>query len=96
MSCHAFYSSIYGWRPRYSHRVVHWELSSQGLCKLNTDGYSLGNPGAIGGGGVLRDSSGALLFGFSIPLGKLTSTQAKTKSLLFGMQQCLLRGFSRV
>nr|XP_027122076.1 uncharacterized protein LOC113739022 [Coffea arabica] len=45
-----------------------------------------------GGGGVLRDSSGAVLFGFSIPFGELTSIQAKFKSLLFGVQQCLLRG----
>ena len=87
---------MYGWRPRYSHRVVCWELPFQGICKLNTDGCLLGNPGPSGGGGVLRDSSGDLLFGFSIPLGEMTSLQAETKSLLYGVQQCLLRGVSRV
>ena len=42
---------------------------------------------------MLRDSSGALLFGFSTPFGELTCIQAENKSLLFGMQQCLLQGF---
>ena len=76
--------------------MVCWELLVQRLCKLNTDGCSLGNLGVSGGGGVLRDSSGAFLFGVSIPFGELTCFQAKTKSLLFGVQQCLLRGFSRI
>ena len=66
------------------------------MCKLNTDGCSLGNPGKSGGGGVLRDSSGDMVFGFSIPLGELTSLQTEAKSLIHGVQQCVLRGFSRV
>nr|XP_027109299.1 uncharacterized protein LOC113729174 [Coffea arabica] len=85
-----------GWRPRYSHRVVCWEFPVQGAFKLNTDGCSLGNPGVGGGGGVLRDSSGALLFGFSVPFGELTCLQAEIKALVFGVQQCRLRGFSRI
>nr|XP_027086510.1 uncharacterized protein LOC113708247 [Coffea arabica] len=85
-----------GWRPRYSHRVVCWEFPVQGAFKLNTDGCSLGNPGVSGGGGVLRDSSGALLFGFSVPFGELTCLQAEIKALVFGVQQCRLRGFSRI
>ncbi|XP_071933890.1 uncharacterized protein [Coffea arabica] len=76
--------------------VVRWEMPSTGICKLNTDGCSLGNPGISGGGGVLRDSSGSLIFGFSIPLGELISLQTETRSLLYGVQQCLSRGFSRV
>ncbi|XP_071917010.1 uncharacterized protein [Coffea arabica] len=95
-SWYAFYSSISGWRPRYSHRVVCWEFPAQRSCKLNTDGCSLGNLGVSGGDGVLRDSSGALLFGFSIPFGELTCIQTEVKSLLFWVQQCLLQGFSRI
>ncbi|XP_027103196.1 uncharacterized protein [Coffea arabica] len=76
--------------------VVRWETPSTKICKLNTDGCSPGNPGISGGGGVLRDSSGALIFGFSIPLGELISLQAETRSLLYGVQQYLSRGFSRV
>ena len=96
VSWHAFYSSIHGWKPQYSHRVMSWEKPAQGLCKLNMDGCSLGNWGVSGWGGVLRDSSGALLFGFSIPFRVLTCIQAEIKSLHFGVQQCLLRGFSHI
>lgn len=92
----AFYSYVAGWRPLYSHILVRWEFPALGKLKLNTDGCSLGNPGISGGGGVLRDSSGAVLFGYSIPFGELTCIQAEFKSLLFGVQQCLLRGFSRI
>ncbi|XP_071918762.1 uncharacterized protein [Coffea arabica] len=95
-SWHAFYASLSGWRPRYSHRMVCWEPSGQAICKLNTDGCSLGNLGKSGGGGVLRDASGELVFGFSIPLGEVTSLQAEAKSLIYGVQQCVLRGFSSV
>ncbi|XP_027120639.2 uncharacterized protein [Coffea arabica] len=90
------YSNIFGWRPRYTHRVVCWKFLAQGVFKLNTDGCSLGNPGVSGGGGVLRDSSGALLFGFSVPFGELTCLQVEIKALVFGIQQCCLRGFSRI
>ena len=45
---------------------------------------------------MLRDSSSAVLFGFSTPFGELTCIQAEIKSLLFGVQQCLLRKFSRI
>lgn len=67
-----------------------------GYCKLNMDGYSLGNLSPSGGGGILRDSDGDFLFGFSIPLGTLTSVQAEVKSLRFGLQQCLSRGYSNI
>nr|XP_027093602.1 uncharacterized protein LOC113714004 [Coffea arabica] len=73
----AFYSSISKWRPRYSHRMVCWELPAQGSWKLNTDGCLLGNPGVSDGGDVLRDLFGALLFGFSVPFGELTCIQAE-------------------
>ncbi|XP_027171858.1 uncharacterized protein LOC113771481 [Coffea eugenioides] len=72
------------------------KFAAQGDFKLNTDGCSLGNPGVSGGGGVLRDSSGAFLFGFSVPFGELTCLQAEIKALVVGVQQCRLRGFSRI
>lgn len=62
-----------GWKARYSYRLVSWEKSIQGHCKLNTNGCSLDNPSLSGRGGILRDSSGALLLGFSILFGVLTS-----------------------
>uniref|UniRef100_A0A2N9HGS1 RNase H type-1 domain-containing protein n=1 Tax=Fagus sylvatica TaxID=28930 RepID=A0A2N9HGS1_FAGSY len=57
--------------------------------KLNTDGSSLGNPGIAGGGGVIRDSCGSWLGGFSRTIGHTTSVQAELRALLDGMQLAL-------
>ena len=79
----AFYSNIYGWRPRYYHSLVRWALPTRGAFKLNTDGCSFGNPDISGGGGVIRESSGAGLFGFPVLFGELTCIQAGIKTFLF-------------
>ena len=66
------------------------------MLTLNTDGCSKGNPGTGGGGGVLRDSSGRLLFAFSAYLGEITSLHAQTSALLIGLRECAQRGFDNV
>ena len=67
-----------------------------GELKLNTDGCSRGNPGRAGGGGVLRDGEGKLLFTFSTFTGSCSSIQAEARALLFGVQLCIARGHVRV
>lgn len=44
------------------------------LITLNTYGSSFGNPGRVGGGGVIRDFNGLWLKGFSVHLGQLPRT----------------------
>ncbi|XP_043717944.1 uncharacterized protein LOC122665876 [Telopea speciosissima] len=44
---------------------VRWKQPLQGWWKLNIDGSSLGNPGSIGAGGIIRDHLGAVLRCFS-------------------------------
>ena len=39
------------------------------FIKLNTDGNSIGNPGIARAGGLLRDSFGRWILGFSLNLG---------------------------
>ena len=51
--------------------------TSNGLVKLNTDGALLGNLGKAGGGGVIRDSSGKWVKGFSRSIGVATSVMAE-------------------
>ena len=51
-------------------RRIKWERPLRGWCKLNTDGSSLGNPGAAGGGGVIRDALGAWIQAFSRKIGR--------------------------
>ncbi|WMV45641.1 hypothetical protein MTR67_039026 [Solanum verrucosum] len=40
--------------------------------KLNTDGSALHNPRKIGGGGILRDEQGEIIYAFAIPLERPT------------------------
>lgn len=39
-------------------KPIRWSKSVSGWVKLNTDGSSLGNPGLVGGGGLIRDKEG--------------------------------------
>ena len=44
----------------------------------------------------MRDSNGAFIFAFSIPLGVFTSFQAEVKALIFGVEQCCQQGYSHI
>ncbi|KAH0689098.1 hypothetical protein KY289_016456 [Solanum tuberosum] len=56
--------------------LVMWKTPPPNRYKLNTDGSALHNPGKIGGGGILRDEQGIIIFAFAIPLGEGTNNQA--------------------
>ena len=64
---------------------VKWLLPPSGWAKLNTDGSSFGNPGPAGGGGVIRDSLGTWIQGFSRSIGFATSVQTELRALLDGL-----------
>ncbi|XP_027184086.1 uncharacterized protein LOC113782393 [Coffea eugenioides] len=71
---------------------VRWMSPGVGY-KLNTDGCALGNRGRNGGGGVVRDSREGFLLGFAWFLGVTTSLHAKLKALVYGVNQCVARGY---
>mgnify|MGYP004714311617 CR=1 FL=1 len=71
---------------------VRW-VSPQGGWKLNSDGYSRGNPGLSGGGGLVRDRHGNFVFGYSGHFGTLTSLHVELRALLLGVKYCIARGF---
>ncbi|XP_071905969.1 uncharacterized protein [Coffea arabica] len=79
---------------RYGFLIVRWKPSADDRLTLNTDGCSKGNPGLSGGGGVLRNSNGDFLVGFSTFLGKQTSLRAEVVTLLVGLRLCKARGWS--
>ena len=60
---------------------------------MNSDGCSRGNPGLSGGGGLVRDSHENFVFGYSEPLGTMTSLQVELCELLLGVQYCIARGY---
>ena len=61
--------------------------------KLNSDGCTKGNPDLSGRGGLLRDGQGNFIFGYSSFFGILTSLHEELTTVLFGVRQCLFRGY---
>ncbi|XP_049368158.1 uncharacterized protein LOC125833012 [Solanum verrucosum] len=68
---------------------VGWDKPIMGLYKLNTDGSALTNPGKIGGGGILRDGQGNLVYAYAIPLGFGTSNKAEIQAAAYGVNWCV-------
>ena len=64
---------------------VRWNKPPVGWFKLNTDGASMGNPCKAGGGGLIRDSAGFWVKGFSRSLGTGTSMLAECWALRDGL-----------
>ncbi|KAH0655393.1 hypothetical protein KY285_030275 [Solanum tuberosum] len=60
--------------------LIMWKTPPPSRYKLNMDGSALHNPGKIGGGGILRDDHGVIIFAFAIPLGEGTNNQAEVSN----------------
>ena len=86
-----FHSALVGMRRRVSIIQVAW-VAPTGGYKLNSDGCSRGNPGISGGGCVVRDRDGKLIFGYSCFFGSLTSLHAELRAILFGVRLCVAQG----
>ena len=95
-SFHHLYDWSYSSHTEVTYKLVRWEAKESDRFILNTDGCSKGNPGVSGGGGVLRDSNGIPLIGFSAYLGETTSLCAEVRALLIGLQTCVHRGFQNL
>ena len=76
--------------------LVKWGRLKIGWVKLNTDGLSLGNPGAVGGGGVIRDWSGIWIVGFSRKIGIAMSLLAELWAIRDGLMLCIDRSLVMV
>ena len=70
-------------------RLIQWERPGRGWFKLNTDGASLGNPDAVGGGGIIRNDVGIWVRAFARNIGNTTSFLAELWALRDGLQMCL-------
>ena len=73
-----------------------WEKPTEGWRKLNTDGFSLGNIGRAGGGGLIRDEEGNWILGFSRQIGVTSSFIAELWALRDGLILCVERSFTVV
>ncbi|KAK9991108.1 hypothetical protein SO802_026093 [Lithocarpus litseifolius] len=75
---------------------VKWNKPLDGWFKLNTDGASIGNPGKAGGGGLIRDSSGNWVKGFSRSIGIGTSILAEFWALRDGLSLAVHLGIQNL
>ena len=77
-------------------RQVQWLKPAAGWHKLNTDGLVVNSSGLAGCGGLLRDSVGQWVVGFTKSISVNSSIVAELWALREGLGICLERGFSTV
>ena len=69
-------------------KQIKWEKPINGWRKLNVDGAFMGNPGMVGGGGILRDEEGNWLRGFARRIGIANSFTTELWALYDGLMLC--------
>lgn len=83
----------YGQPKRVLIRTISWIMPPSGVVKLNSDGGSCGNPGIGGGGGVIRDSHGHFIYGYSSSYGICSNTLVEVQALSQGVSWLISQGF---
>ncbi|XP_069152146.1 uncharacterized protein [Solanum lycopersicum] len=83
-------------KQQYKIVIVSWKKPALDIYKLNTDGSALNTSFKIGGGGILRDHQGQIVYAFSIPFGCGTNNIAEIKAALYGLEWCADHGYKRV
>jgi len=76
--------------------LVMWKTPPINKYKLNTDGSALHNPGKIGGGGILRDDQGVIIYAFAIRFGEGTNNQVEVQAACYGLNWCLQHGYNNI
>ena len=76
--------------------LVRWRHPEVGWVKLNTDGAAKGNPGAAGGGGLLRGHRGELFEIYAINCGISSCTRAELMAVLRGLMVAWEGGHRKV
>uniref|UniRef100_M1DEJ8 RNase H family protein n=2 Tax=Solanum tuberosum TaxID=4113 RepID=M1DEJ8_SOLTU len=76
--------------------AVCWEKPTVGVYKLNTDSSTLNNPGKIGGGGILRDDQGNMVYAYAIPVGFGTNNKAEIQAAIHGVTWCMQHGYRKI
>ena len=75
---------------------ISWNRPSFGWHKLNTDGASIGNPGKVGGEGVIRDCHGDWVKEYSRSIGYTTSVLAVWWALWDGLILAIQLGINQL
>ncbi|XP_010314385.1 uncharacterized protein [Solanum lycopersicum] len=83
-------------QQQYKIVMVSWNKPELGTYKLNTGGSALQNSGKIGGGGILRNHQGKIVYAFSLPLGFGTNNIAEIKASLYGLDWSEQHGYKNI
>ena len=67
-------------------KIIYWHPPQPSFVTLNTDGSSKYNIGKAEGGGVLRDSKGRWIKGFSIHIGIALNNIAEIWAVRYGLK----------
>ncbi|KAM7465445.1 hypothetical protein LguiB_013007 [Lonicera macranthoides] len=76
--------------------IIKWTAPGKDRVKLNTDGWSKGNPGLSGGGALIRNHCGSLVAALSNFYGNTSNMKAEACALLDGLQLCEIIGCCQV
>ena len=68
--------------------AISWCFPPPTWFKLNSDGFSLGNPGKAGGGGLIRNDRGEWLKGYARNVGYSTIVAVELSSLHSSQASC--------
>lgn len=75
--------------PRTSSTIaVGWVKPPLNQVKLNTDGFALGKPGLVGGGGIIHDYNGNWVSGFARAIGFTSSIAVELQVVRDGLARC--------
>lgn len=77
-------------------KLVFWLAPSDNIVKVNVDGNSLGNPGRSGYGGIICNSDGEWLVGFSGFCGIITNLNAELLTTDHGLKLAWFSGYREV
>ncbi|RZB56873.1 hypothetical protein D0Y65_045822 [Glycine soja] len=80
---------------RDPHNII-WSAPISPFVKLNIDGSSLGNPGSLGFGGIVRDSRGFWFSGFYGHFDHTTNIHVELLAILNGMRHAWNNGFRHI
>uniref|UniRef100_M1CEJ8 RNase H family protein n=1 Tax=Solanum tuberosum TaxID=4113 RepID=M1CEJ8_SOLTU len=75
---------------------VNWERPPPNILQLNTDGSALSNPGKIGGGGILRDSQGDMIYAYIVSSGTGPNNLAEVQAAAHGLYWCTHHGYKTI
>ena len=74
-------------------QIVKWTTPIEPFIKLNTDDSSIGNPRMAGAGGLLRDSFGSQILGFSLNMAITSNNVAELGAVCRGLKLAWYLGF---